>query len=110
MWLLNHDTHLNFQNKNSGTQVLAFLSDISTANAGTLASANSYTDAQVLIEKNRATGAEGMLTANLSNEISRAMGAETAETTRATGAEPQLGASIATESARAVGDESGLSS
>src|SRR5205823_5676467 len=54
--------------------------------------------------------AEGTLTANLSNEISRAMGAETAETTRATGAETLLGASIATESARAIGVESGLSS
>src|SRR5204862_422328 len=87
IWLLNNDTHLQFEDKNSATQSLAFLSDITTTNAGTLASANSYTDAQVLIEKNRATGAEGTLTANLSNEISRAMGAETAETTRATGAE-----------------------
>src|SRR5438045_1836051 len=95
---------------NNMTQMLAFFSDIATANAGTLASANSYTDAQVLVEKNRATGAEGALTTNLSNEIRRAMGAETAETTRATGAETLLGASIATESARAIGVESGLSS
>src|SRR5207249_907638 len=110
VWLTTLDPHLNFRDMNNMTQMLAFFSDITTANAGTLASANSYTDAQVLIEKNRATGAEGTLTTNLSNEISRAMGAETAETTRATGAETLLGASIATESARAIGVESGLSS
>src|SRR5439155_655329 len=110
IWLVNVDPHLNFRTMNNSTEMLAFFSDISTANAGTLASANSYTDAQVLAEKNRATGAEGTLTTNLSNETSRAMGAETAETTRATGAETLLGAAIATESGRAIGVESGLSS
>jgi hypothetical protein len=98
IWLLNLNPHLNFRDMNGVTQMLAFYSDVTTANSNTLASANSYTDAQVAIEKNRATGAEMTLTTSLAGEV-----------TRATGAEIMLSNSLAIEVTRATGAETALS-
>src|SRR5207245_4969859 len=46
IWTLSTDPHLNFRTMNNSTEMLAFFSDISTTNAGTLAAANSYKIAQ----------------------------------------------------------------
>src|SRR5439155_1517934 len=102
IWTLSTDPHLNFQNMNNMTQTLTFFSNISTANAGTLASANSYTDAQVLIEKNRATKAENTLTTNLNNKINQTIKAETTETTQTTNTKTLLKTSITTKNAHAI--------
>ncbi len=50
IWLVNLDPHLNFRDMNNATQMLAFFSDITTANSNTLTSAHAYTDTQVTTE------------------------------------------------------------
>ena len=50
LWLLGSDIHLQFQDKNSATQSLAFLTDLQTADSTTLASAKSYTDTSLATE------------------------------------------------------------
>ncbi len=49
IWL-STDPHLNFRTMNNSTEMLAFFSDVTTANAGTLASAKAYTDGQITTE------------------------------------------------------------
>jgi adhesin YadB/C len=50
IWLVNLDPHLHFRDMNNATQMLAFFSDITTANSNTLASARTYTDTSVATE------------------------------------------------------------
>jgi hypothetical protein len=89
--------------------------------SATSSAANAYTDAQVLIEKNRAMGAEGTLTTNLNSEINRATASEAAEaSTRQTAdaaeaaariaADAALSAGISAETTRATAAEGTLSS
>lgn len=119
IWLLANDPHLNFRATNAASELLAFMSDINSANSATLTAANQYTDAQVLAEKTRAMAAEGTLTTNLNNEITRATSAETAEAsarqaadaaeaTARIAADAALGASIIAETNRATSAESTL--
>ena len=58
LWLLGSDIHLQFQDKNSATQSLAFLTDLQTADSTTLASAKSYTDTSVAAEATARTAAD----------------------------------------------------
>ena len=94
IWLLNTDPHLNFRDMNGITQMLAFTSDITTANNAQTTALNN--------EITRATGAENTLTTSLAGEVTRATGAEMTlttnlsnEVTRATGAEAALNTSKA---------------
>src|SRR5207245_3230575 len=86
--------HLNFQDMNEATQMLAFTSDITNATSAQTTALNN--------EIARATGAESTLTTSLAGEVTRATGAEmslsnslTSEVTRATGAEAALNLSKA---------------
>src|SRR5437588_395124 len=118
IWLLNNDTHLQFEDKNSATQSLAFLSDITSANSSLLSANNSWTGTNSFsnpisgsvtgtastitgsVSENQVTGLTSdlnTLNTAIAGETTRAMTAEgnlssaiTAETTRATAAEKRL--------------------
>ncbi len=69
----------------------------------TVTSDKAYTDTQIAAEKTRAMAAEGTLTTNLSNEVTRATGAESAEAATRAAADTTLQANINNEaSARAA--------
>ena len=95
LYLNSGDPHLQFQ-ASSGTQSLAFMSDVTAANGA------------VAAETARATAAEAALSTDISNETTRAEGAESAENTRALAAESNLSGLITAETTRAEGVESGL--
>ena len=50
VWLTNADSHLQFQDASNTTQSLAFVTDVQSADATTLTSAKSYTDASLATE------------------------------------------------------------
>ena len=95
------DSHLQFMDQTSTVQELAFVSDITAANATEAAA--------IAAETARAQGAETNLSGLIAAETTRATNAEGAEFTRATGAESALSTSIGNEVTRATGAESVLS-
>ena len=93
LWLTPGDPHLQFVDKNSATQALAYMSDITSGTASTIT--GSISEAQVT---------------NLVGDLAAANAATAAESTRAQGVETGLSAAIATETAaRIAGDSATLS-
>ena len=96
IFLTSADLHLQFVDTTLTAQSLAFLADVQSANAS------------VAAETARATAAEAALSTDISNETTRAEGAESAENSRALAAESNLSGLITAETTRAEGVESGL--
>ena len=105
IWLVNLDPHLNFRDMNNATQMLAFFSDITTANSNTLTSANSYADTKVATE---ATARIAGDTATLSSANAHA---DAGDATTLSSANAHSDAAVLAESvARAAGDAATLTS
>src|SRR5207245_1930105 len=107
IWLLNNDTHLQFEDKNSATQSLAFLSDITSANSSLLGANNSWTGTNTFNNpiSGSVTGTASTITGSVSenqvtgltSDLNTLNTAIAGETTRAMTAEGNLSSAITAE-------------
>src|SRR5207248_522954 len=112
IWLLNNDTHLQFRDKTSTTQSLAFFSDITSANSSLLSASNNWTGTNSFSNpiSGSVTGTASTITGSvgenqvtgLTTDLNNLNTAIAGETTRAVTAEGNLSSAITTETARAT--------
>ncbi|PYV75579.1 MAG: hypothetical protein DMG96_16580 [Acidobacteria bacterium] len=118
IWLLNGNAHLNFRTMNNSTEMLAFFSDITSANSSLLSANNSWTGTNTFSNpiSGSVTGSASTITGsvgenqvtNLTTDLGNLSGAITLETGRAMSAESALSGAITAETNRATAAETTL--